>query len=475
MSDLATKAKNGLQWSALERFLTQGMQLAITLYLARLLGPTAFGLVGMLAVFIAIANVFIDSGFASALIRKIDRNESDMVTAFYYNIVMAGLCYLVLYNCAPFVADFYQQPELQTLLRVLGITVLMNAFTLIPRVKLNVAMDFKTQAKISVLSVLISGPAAIMLAINGYGVWALVTQALLNASCTTLLFNLLSPWLPRGFIARSSFSYLFSYGSKLLLSGLLDVTYNNLYQIIIGKKFSPAMVGQFSQANQLANVPTTTLTGIIQRVTFPLFSQLQNDPDRMANAYRKTLKLSALVIFPLIVGLGLIAKPLLTSLLGEQWQGAAALLTVLCFGYMLYPVHSINLNLLQVTGRSDLFLKLEVMKKVIGVMVLLLSIPYGMLAMCIGFTLTSYLALLLNTYYTAKLTHLSQWQQFKDIFPIWFAVMFSAASGYGAGLYFSQAWLQIFVNLSVALLVYGIYLFLAQKPLIFQLRSTLCR
>lgn len=475
MTDLASKTKKGLQWSALERFLTQGIQLAITLYLARLLGPTAFGLVGMLAVFIAIANVFVDSGFTSALIRKTDRTESDLVTAFYYNIVMAGLCYFALYISAPLVADFYQQAELQTLLRILGLVVLINAFTLIPRVKLNVVMDFKTQAKISVLSVLISGSAAIILATNGYGVWALVTQTLLNASCATFLFNLFAPWLPRGRITKHAFNYLFGYGSKLLLSGLLDVIYNNLYQIIIGKKFSPAVVGQFTQANQLASVPVSTLTGIIQRVTFPLFSQLQDDPDKMANAYRQTLKLSALVIFPLIVALGLIAKPLFTSLLGEQWQGAAALLSVLCLGYMLYPIHSINLNLLQVTGRSDLFLKLEVMKKVIGVTVLLLSIPYGVLAMCLGFTLTSYLALLLNTYYTAKLTHLSQWQQCKDILPIWLAVIFAAAVGYGAGLYFLQSWLQIAVNLSVALLMYGMYLVLAQKPLLLQLRSILRR
>ncbi|EHD0099007.1 lipopolysaccharide biosynthesis protein [Vibrio vulnificus] len=475
MTDLASKTKKGLQWSALERFLTQGIQLAITLYLARLLGPTAFGLVGMLAVFIAIANVFVDSGFTSALIRKTDRTESDLVTAFYYNIAMAGLCYFALYISAPFVADFYQQAELQPLLRILGLSVLINAFTLIPRVKLNVAMDFKTQAKISVLSVLISGPTAIILAINGYGVWALVMQTLLNASCATFLFNLFVPWLPRGRITKHAFNYLFGYGSKLLLSGLLDVTYNNLYQIIIGKKFSPAVVGQFTQANQLASVPVSTLTGIIQRVTFPLFSQLQGDPDKMANAYRQTLKLSALVIFPLIVALGVIAKPLLTSLLGEQWQGAAALLSVLCLGYMLYPIHSINLNLLQVTGRSDLFLKLEVMKKVIGVTVLLLSIPYGVLAMCLGFTLTSYLALLLNTYYTAKLTHFSQWQQCKDILPIWLAVIFAAAVGYGAGLYFLQPWLQIAVNLSVALLLYGMYLVLVQKPLLLQLRSTLRR
>lgn len=476
MSDLATKAKKGLQWSAIERILTQGIQLGITLLLARLLGPTAFGLVGMLAVFIAIANVFVDSGFTSALIRKTDRSDSDLVTAFYYNIVMAGLCYLALYTSAPYIADFFQQTELQTLLRILGITVLINAFTLIPRVKLNVVMDFKTQAKISVISVFISGSTAIALAISGFGVWALVTQTLLNASCTTLLFNLFAPWCPRGALTKQSFNYLFGYGSKLLLSGLLDVTYNNLYQIIIGKKFSPAVVGQFTQANQLASVPAGTLTGIIQRVTFPLFSQLQDNPEKMENAYRLTLKMAAMVIFPLIVGLGLIAEPLLTALLGTQWQAAAELLSVLCLGYMLYPIHSINLNLLQVTGRSDLFLKLEVLKKIVGVVILLISIPYGVLAMCIGLSVTSYLALLFNTYYTAKLTRISQWQQCKELIPIWLAVIFSAAFAYAAGLYWqTQPWLQILINFCVSLLTYGLYLLLVQRPLLLQLRSALRR
>lgn len=476
MQDLANKTKKGLQWSALERFLTQGIQLAITLYLARLLGPTAFGLVGMLAVFIAIANVFVDSGFTSALIRKTDRSDGDLVTAFYYNIAIAALGYLALYISAPYVANFYQQNELQQLLPVLGLTVVINAFTLIPRVKLNVAMDFKTQAKVSIISVTISGTIAILLAINGFGVWALVTQTLVNASCQTLLFNFLAPWRPSGKVTKASFNYLFGYGSKLLISGLLEVTYNNLYQIIIGKKFSPAVVGQFTQANQLASVPAMTLTSIIQRVTFPMFSQMQDDPSKMENAYRMTLKMAAMVIFPLIIGLGLIAEPLLTSLLGPQWQPAAALLTVLSLGYMLYPIHAINLNLLQVMGRTDLFLKLEVFKKIIGVAILLVLIPYGVLAMVIGFSITSYIALLLNTYYTAKLTNISQWQQCKDIAPIWYAVLCSALIAYTAGLAWqTQPWLQLLINLLVALLCYALYLLLAQKPLLLQLRSGLRR
>ncbi len=471
MTELVHKTKKGLKWSAIERILTQGIQLAITLFLARLLGPNAFGLVGMLAVFIAIANVFVDSGFTSALIRKPERCDSDLVTAFYYNIGIAVLCYSVLYISAPVIAQFYQQDELQSLLRVLGGAVLINSFTLIPRVKLNVAMDFKTQAKVSIISVIISGSAAVTLAINGFGVWALVVQTLLNACSAALLFNLFMPWLPRGNISKASFSYLFGYGSKLLLSGLLDVTYNNLCQIIIGKKFTPAVVGQFTQANQLASVPASTLTNIIQRVTFPMFSQMQYDSDAMEKAYRQTLKIAAMVIFPLIIGLGLIASPLLITLLGAQWDSAAALLSVLCAGYMLYPIHAINLNLLQVTGRSDLFLKLEVFKKIIGVGVLLICIPYGVLAICIGLAVSSYLALLLNTYYTAKLTSISQWQQFKDLAPIWLAVILSALLGYIVGLTWqAQPWLQMLMNLSISLLSYSLYLLLAQRPVLLQLR-----
>lgn len=476
MSDLVTKTRKGLQWSAIERILTQGIQLGMTLLLARLLGPIAFGLIGMLAVFIAIANVFVDSGFTSALIRKTDRTESDLVTAFYYNIIISILCYLVLYFGAPYTADFYQQPELQGLLRILGLTVLINAFTLIPRMQLTVEMNFKTQAKISVLSVLVSGFTAIVLALNGYGVWALVVQTLLNSICNLILCNVFSPWLPRGKATKESFNYLFGFGSKLLFSGLLDVIYNNLYQIIIGKKFSPTVVGQFAQANQLASIPAMTLTGIIQRVTFPLFSQLQDSAENMENVYRLTLKMAIIVIFPLIIGLGLVAQPLLTSLLGEQWQNAASLLSVLCIGYMLYPVHSINLNLLQVMGRSDLFLKLEVIKKTIGIVILLISISYGVLGMCIGFTLTSYFSLLLNTHYTAKLTRISQWQQFKDLAPIWLAVVLSALLAYAVGqLWQVQSWLQIVINLSVATLIYLFYLVLAQKALLLQLRNVLRR
>ncbi|MCY9835619.1 lipopolysaccharide biosynthesis protein [Aeromonas media] len=476
MQDIVTTTKQGLQWSAIERLLTQAVQLAITLILARAIGPVAFGLVGMLAVFIAIANTFVDSGFTSALIRKTDHTDNDLVTAFYYNILVSSFCYLILYSSAPYIADFYQQSELQSLLRVLGLCVLINSFTLIPRVKLTVVMDFKTQAKISIISVLISGITALILAANGYGVWSLVIQTLLTAICNTLLFNVFSPWRPKGKLNKESFNYLFGFGSKLLISGLLDVIYNNLYQIIIGKKFTPVVVGEFSQANQLASVPAMTLTSIIQRVTFPIFSQLQKDSDKIEDAYRLTLKIAALVIFPLIMGLAIIAQPLLTLILGSQWQAVASLLSILCIGYMLYPIHSINLNLLQVKGRSDLFLKLEVIKKIVGVTILLATTPFGVLVMCIGLGITSYIALLLNTYYTARLTSISQWRQCKDLLPIWLAVIASASIAYWIGSYWQKTpLLQMTVSLITASICYTVYLVMAQKPLLTKIRFALHR
>jgi len=476
MSDLLAKTKRGLQWSAIEKLLTQAIQISITLILARLLGPTSFGLIGMLAIFIAISNVFIDGGFTSALIRKTDRSENDLATAFYYNVLISILCYLAIFIFAPYIADFYQQTELKNLLRVLGIVVLINMFNLIPRVLLTIDMDFKSQAKISIISICISGITAIFMAINDYGVWSLVVQYLLTAVFTTSLFNFFFPWLPKGSFTKDSFQYLFGFGNKLLISGLLDVIYNNLYQIIIGKKSSPSLVGEFTQANQLASVPAITLTSIIQRVTYPMFSQLQDDVVKMEDIYRLTLRMAAVVIFPLVMGLAIIAKPLLTSILGEQWQNAAALLSIMCVGYMLFPVHSISLNLLQVKGRSDIFLKLEMMKKTIGVVILLITIPFGVSAMCIGLSVTSYFSLLLNTYYTARLTNISQWQQCKDLLPIWLAVITSSALAYWIGLYFQETpLLQIFVSLIIALFCYIFYLVLAQKSILIQFRTALHR
>lgn len=467
MSDLAEKTRSGLKWSAIERIITQTIQLGITLVLARMLGPEAFGLIGMLAVFIAISNVFIDSGFTSALIRKLDCDENDLTTAFFYNIFVSVLCYSILYVSSPFISIFFHQPDLQALLRALGANVVINAFTLIPRVVLTSKMKFDVLAKASVISAVLSGVLAIFIAQQNFGPWALVTQSLVNTTCCALLLSFFFPWWPRGAINKKSFSYLFGFGSKLLFASLLDVLYSNVYTVIIGKKFIPSVVGHYTQANQLSSIPAMTLTGIIQRVTYPMLAQLQDDKCSMAQAYRLTLRISAVVVFPLLVGLAIISQPLLVFILGAEWRSAAIMLSVLCFGYMLYPIHAINLNLLQVKGRSDLFLKLEIMKKALGVGILLISIPFGVLSMCVGVTIASYLSLVINCFYTEKITEISQWEQYRDVMPIWLAVIASAAIAYCIGINFSvYPLVEILTSLSIAMIIYSGYLLLWQKDVL---------
>ena len=475
MSPIKQKTTNGLKWSAIERIATQAIQLVVMLILGRMLGPEAFGLVGMLAIFIAISQTFVDSGFSSALIRKQDRSEADYATTFYFNIVVSLSCYVLLFICAPYIADFYHQPELINLTRVLGIVILVNAFAVVQRTRLTVAMDFKTQAKASLLSVSCSTIITLILAYYNFGVWALVGQTLSFAIFNVILFNVLDPWLPKCGFSKASFKELFGFGSKLLASAILATIYENIYQIIIGKLFNAGQLGLFTQAKNLSSMPAMTLTGIIQRVTYPMMSQIQNDKQALDKAYLLTLRLAAVVISPLIIGLGLVAKPLLTVLLGQEWQSAAELMTILCVGYMLYPIHAINLNLLQVKGRSDLFLKLEIIKKIIVTLVLVITVPLGIKAICIGMVIQSYLALLINTYYTGKLSSLTMLKQFKALISIWLLTLGCAAIASLWYLVIDNDIIQLGLIIISALILYFIVIKYLQSDLFDYIISTIFR
>lgn len=466
MSELKSKTVNGLKWSALERILSQGVQLILMLILARLLGPKAFGLIGMLAIFIAIGQVFIDSGFSSALIRKTDRSDVDYSTAFYFNIIVAFCFYILLYISSGYIADFYQQPELALLTKVIGLTLMANSFSVVPRTILTVSMNFKAQAKASICSVVLGGGVALIMALNGFGVWALVAQTLTAAVFSAVFLNLITRWVPVFCFSKKSFDYLFGFGGKLLISGLLDTAYNNLYQIIIGKRFNAENVGQFTQANQISSIPAMTMTNIIQRVTYPMFSHMQSDQHKMDEYYLLTMKVAALFIFPLMAGIAILAQPLLQLVLGVQWKEAAELVAVLALAYMLYPIHAINLNVLQVKGRSDLFLKLEIIKKIIGICIIAVTMNYSIYLMCFGLLIHSYLALLLNTYYTGKLTGLTVWRQFKEISPIWLITMTSCLIAKLTAVYLTahDIW-QIVTMLTLAPGIYVVLIYLTQRKL----------
>lgn len=461
---LKKKTVKGVIWSAIERFAVSGIGFLFSIILARLLLPSDYGLIAMLTIFMAVAQTFIDSGFSTALVRKPDRTEADNATVFYFNIVISVVCYLIIFFCAPLIADFYNEEKLIWLSRIIALTLVIGSLAGVHGALLSIKLDFKTQAKITLSATIVSGIVGIMLAYLGWGVWALAFQQVLASIIRTILFWIYVKWWPKERFSKKSFKEMFSFGSKLLASGLLDTLYNNIYVIVIGKIFSSRTLGLFSRAEHWCTFIAPTFTAIIQRVSFPVLSTIQNEDDRLRLGYRKILKLSAFIIFPLMMGLAAIGEPLIRITLTDKWIECVPLMQILCFSMMWYPIHAINLNLLQVKGRSDLFLKLEIYKKILGVIILCVTIPMGLYAMCYGRIVSSILCLALNTFYTGKLIHLGFFYQMKDLLFSLINSMLMGGLVYLSILYLPNIWLQLVLGILIGAVYYifSAYLF---KPM----------
>lgn len=412
---LAHKAVKGTIWSFVERFTAQGIHFLVMIVIARKLSPKEFGLIGMLAIFLAVAQSLIDSGFSQALIRKQNRTEADRNTVFYFNIAVSLILYFIFFLISPSVASFFHEPQLNEVMKVICLVIVIDSFAVVQRVNYTIAIDFKTQTKSALIAAVFSGFIGIYLAYQDFGVWALVYQQLANSLANVIVLWYFSKWHPRLQYSWQSFHNLFGFGSKLMLSGLLDTLYRNIYQLVIGKFFSAESLGYYTNAHKFSDFPSSNLTAILQRVTYPVLCTIQDEDERLSAAYRKFLRLSAFIIFPLMCGVAAVASPLIDTVLGEKWHFAAVLLIPICFQMMWYPIHSINLNLLQVKGRSDLFLRLEIIKKIIGVSILICSIPFGLLVMCYTGIFSSLLCLAINTYYTGKLINVGFFVQMKDV------------------------------------------------------------
>ena len=419
MSDsLKSKTVKGVMWSSIDRFTTKGISFVFSMLIARMLLPSDYGVIGMLAIFMAVAQCFIDSGFGTALVRKNDRTETDFCTVFYFNIAVACICYALLFLASPYIARFYNLPLLESVTKVWGLNLIISSFAGIQNAQLTIAINFKSRAKISVITTLFTGVVGLWLAYRGYGVWALVFQTLSSNILRTILLWAIVRWMPKLIFSWKSFKELFSFGSKLLASSLISTIYANLYTIVIGKVFSSKSLGLYSRADSLAQFPSSNLTGVLQSVTFPVLSTIQDDEARLSSAYCRLLNVSAFVIFPLMVGLSAVADPFIRLVLTDKWEGSIFLLQILCFDLMWYPIHAINLNLLQVKGRSDYFLKLEVIKKILGVAILCVTIPLGLVAMCYGRVFSSVVCLGINTYYTKKIIDYGFLDQMKVLLHI---------------------------------------------------------
>ncbi len=456
MSSLKEKTVKGVMWSSIDRFSTQGIQFVFSILIARLLLPSDYGVVAMLGIFLAISQTFIDSGFGSALIQKINRTETDFSTVFYFNIVVGLFFYAILWFSAPYIAAFYEIPLLTDITRVIALTFVFSSFSGVQGAKISIAIDFKTAAKISVTTTTVTGGIGLWMAYNGFGVWSLVVQNVFSSLLRTVLLWIFVRWKPKLVFSWQSFKSMFSFGSKLLASALLDTVYNNATTLVVGKFFSSSILGLYSRAQTLANYPSSNITSVLQAVTFPTLCSIQNEPERLANAYKRFLRLSAFIIFPLMVGLAAVADPLIRLLLTDKWEGSIYLLQILCFCLMWYPIHAINLNLLQVKGRSDFFLKVEIIKKIQGVVILCITVPLGIVAMCYGSVVSSLLSLIYNTYYTKRLIGYGYVAQMKDLLHI---LLHSLVMGVGVW-FVTQAldslWMQLTVGIIAGMAYYVI-------------------
>lgn len=418
MDSLKDKTVRGVIWSCVERFSVQGVNFLVMLVIARLLGPKAYGLIGMLAIFIAISQSLVDSGFSQALIRKTDRTEEDNCTVFFFNVVVSLILYCILFLAAPIISIFYNEPELCAILRVLGVVIIINGFAIVQRALFTIDINFKVQTKATLIAAVISGCFGIVTAYNGYGAWALVWQQLTNVALSTSLLWLSSSWRPHLTFSLVAFGQMFGFGSKMMISGILNTVYNNVYQLVIGKLFSATDLGYFTRANQFAQMPASSLTEVMQRVMFPVLCKIQDERERYCVISAKFLRLSAFVVFPVMCFIAGISRPLVISLLGDEWSESISMMIPLCFAMMLLPVHALNLNSITVIGRSDLFLRLEIIKKVIGVIILVISVPFGVVVMCYASILGSFLGLFVNAYYTKREVGYGLLDQLKDLLPI---------------------------------------------------------
>jgi teichuronic acid exporter len=407
-----------LFWSFLERFGAQGIQFIISIFLARLLLPEDFGLVAMLSIFIAIGHAFINGGFGQALIQKKDVAYIDECSVFYFNILIAFLSATLLFVVAPLIGDFYDSPRLVPITRLLSLTFILNSFGLVQRTLLSKSLDFKTQFKVSVLASTLSGALSVTLALNDVGVWSLVALMVGSELFSTVFLWYFCSWKPSLKFSFNSLKSMFSFGSRLFLVSLINSVFENIYQLIIGKYFSTSALGFYSRANSLYKYPVTMLNSVVSQVSFPVFSKIQNKKEQLKNATKKSLTMIVLITFPLMVGLAVVANPLVIILLTEKWLLSVPYLQLLCIIGMLYPIQVINLNVLNAQGRSDLFLKIIIINKILILIAVVVTYRFGIIAMIYGQIVNSFIAYYLYAYYTGVLLKYSIFMQIKDMSPI---------------------------------------------------------
>ncbi|MBQ2676803.1 MAG: lipopolysaccharide biosynthesis protein [Clostridia bacterium] len=404
-------------WRFLERCGAQVVMLIVTTVLARLLGSTAYGTIALVTVFTTIMQVFIDSGLGTALIQKKDSDDLDFSTVFFFNLAMCTVLYLIMFFGAPLISAFYEKPELTSIIRVLSLTLVISGLRNVQQSYISKKMLFKRFFWSSLGGSIGSAIVGIAMAYMGFGVWALVAQHLINLAVSTAILWLTVKWRPKFIFSFTRLKGLFSFGWKLLISALIDTVYNDLRQLIIGKKYTSDDLAFYNEGRKFPNFIVTNINTSIDSVLLPAMSSEQNDRERVKTMTRRSIKVSSYLMWPLMVGLGVCAEPVIRLLLGSGWLDCAPYMRIFCFTFAFYPIHTANLNAIKAMGRSDMFLKLEILKKVIGLIALFSTMNFGVMTMAYSLLVTTVLSQIINSWPNRKLLGYSYLEQIKDILP----------------------------------------------------------
>lgn len=414
---LTEKTVKGVGWNSIDRVANYGIGFIVGIVLARMLSPEEYGLIGIISIFTAIFNIILDSGLSTALIRKHGVTNDDYCTVFWTNLILSFVLTAILYFSAPLISTFFKRPELVPYIHVMAFILVINALSITQQAILTKRIDFKTQTKISLIAHTLSGIIGIAMAYLGYGVWALVAQQMSSRLFTTILLWIYNHWWPNLVFSWRSFKELFNFSWKLLVAQIISSLFNQVYQAVIGKVYSPNTLGQYTRARQYSNLVSSGVGDVVLRVSLPVMSSIQNDDERLLRAFRTIIKTTILVSSVLLIGMSACAKPLIYVLIGEQWLPCVPMMQIISFSLMIYPLHQININMLTVQGRSDIQLVLQIIKCILAIGPILLGVYVGIYPMIIGSVVVGWITLIINAYYSGKKFNYTWWMQLKDIAP----------------------------------------------------------
>lgn len=454
MENSKSKVISSLIWKFLERIGTQGVQFIVSIVLARLLLPSDYGAITMITVFIAVSNTFVQSGFSTSLIQKKDADELDFSSVFYASLGIALILYIILFLTAPMIANFYEMPVIKDVLRILSLTLFIGAINSVQNAKISKEMKFKKLFISSLGAIFCSGVVGIFLAYKGYGVWALVAQQVVNQVASTIILWFTSGWRPKWMFSFKRLKGLISYGWKILCSGLIDTVYQNAYNLVVGKVFNSETLGLYNKGEQFPKLISVNVDGAIGSVMLPAYAKEQEKREKVKKMVRRAIVTSALIIFPMMAGLAAVADSVVEILLTSKWSGCVIFMQIMCFVYALYPINTANLQAIKAMGKSDYYLKMEIVKKIIGIVVLIITVPFGIVTMVVAQAIVALISTFINCYPNKKLLDYKYSEQIKDVAPSFLIALYMGISVYLVNFLNFNVYITLLLQITIGIIIY---------------------